>query len=205
MNIQSIAQWLECNSPLVYRIARPPWRLLKRFLPFKGYWDQRKHFNYYKEVIRLAQAYVPSGKQVIDVGAHDTEALLHLKSFEHRIVLDLKHAPRRAGIKSITMDFMDYRPETYFDLVLCLQVLEHLDDPDGFAQKLLKTGRTVIISVPYRWPQGLCKNHKQDPVDEAKLERWTQRKPVEIKIVANGRQRLIAVYQNEDREQPPFD
>ncbi len=99
---------------------------------------------------------------------------------------------------------MDYRPETYFDLVLCLQVLEHLDNPDAFAQKLLNAGRTVIISVPYRWPQGYCKTHKQDPVDEAKLERWTQRKPVETQIVTNGKERLIAVYQDDGGRKSPY-
>ncbi len=67
-----------------------------------------------------------------------------------------------------------------------------------FAKKLLDTGRTVIITVPYKWPKGMCNAHVQDPVDEAKLELWTQRKPVETSIVADwGQERLIAVYQRE--------
>jgi hypothetical protein len=190
----------------VYLLARPPWRVLKRLLflkrtPNKGYWEKRRHFNYYREVIRLASTYEPSGQYVIDVGAHDTEVLLHLAWFEHRVVLDLRHPPRRKGIESIVMDFMDYRPTTYFDLVLCLQVLEHVKNPDTFAQKLLKTGRTVIISVPYKWPRGLEKSHKQDPVDEAKLERWTQQTPVETRVINDERDRLIAVYQSNDERQ----
>jgi hypothetical protein len=75
-------------------------------------------------------------------------------------------------------------------------VLEHLADPSSFAQKVLRAGRTAIISVPWQWPRGLGEGHVQDPVDGGKLERWTQRVPVETVIVEdNGRKRLIAVYQ----------
>ncbi|MGH7960330.1 MAG: class I SAM-dependent methyltransferase [Candidatus Binatia bacterium] len=198
MRIQLIAYWLSRNFPQVYRLARPPWRLMMRLFGHRDYWQQRKHFNYYREVVRLARTYVPSGRYVIDVGANDTEVILDLSWFAHRVALDLVYAPRRAGVESILIDFMDYHPNTYFDLVLCLQVLEHLENPGAFAQKLLETGKVVIITVPYKWPAELVKTHTQDPVDEAKLERWTRRKPVETLVVTDGKERLIAVYRNED-------
>ena len=78
--------------------------------------------------------------------------------------------------------------------MLCLQVLEHLEDPETFARKLFESGRSVIVSVPYRWPAGLRPGHVQDPVDEAKLIGWTGRTPVETCVVRNGRDRLIAVF-----------
>jgi hypothetical protein len=76
-----------------------------------------------------------------------------------------------------------------------LQVLEHLENPAEFAQKLFQSGQTVIISVPYKWPSGIQKNHVQDPVDEQKLKCWTGRDAIELLIVCDRRERLIAVYQ----------
>ena len=115
---------------------------------------------------------------------------------ERRVALDARYILPQAGIETIVMDFMNYQPESDFDLVLCLQVLEHLREPATFAKKLLETGRTVIISVPYRWPKGEHKEHLQDPVDEAKLELWMQRKPTTTSIIADQKkERLIAVYQ----------
>ena len=37
-----------------------------------------------------------------------------------------------------------------FDLVLCLEVLEHLEDPGSALDELARTGRSdVVVSVPY--------------------------------------------------------
>jgi hypothetical protein len=80
------------------------------------------------------------------------------------------------------------------DLVLCLQVLEHLQDPETVARKLLDSGRIVIMSVPYQWPAGRNPRHLQDPVSEVKLIGWAGRAPVETRLVRNGVDRLIAVF-----------
>jgi SAM-dependent methyltransferase len=196
MIIDAFADWLGRRFPLVYRVARPPWRFVKRLFFRRSYWEKRRDYNYYQEAIRLARVYASSGRQVIDVGANETEVLRQLDWFERRVALDARYILPQAGIETIVMDFMNYQPESDFDLVLCLQVLEHLREPATFAKKLLETGRTVIISVPYRWPKGEHKEHLQDPVDEAKLELWTQRKPTTTSIIADQKkERLIAVYQ----------
>jgi hypothetical protein len=195
MVIDRVARWLEDTAPALYRIARPPWRFVRQFLPIEDrYWASRKHFNYFTEVLRLSRTYEPGGGRVIDVGAASTHFLQRLDWFEYRVALDRRSGPRRRGIKTVHADFLDYRPEHRFDLVLCLQVLEHLDEPAPFARKLLATGRTVIITVPYRWPHGLYPPHVQDPVDEGKLKAWTGCEPRETRIVDDGRKRLIAVY-----------
>jgi hypothetical protein len=99
------------------------------------------------------------------------------------------------GVNSIKADFMTYKIDQRFDLVLCLQVLEHLSDPIPFCQKLLSAGRWVIISVPYKWRKGLCRYHKQDPIDESKLLSWSGQEPKTSAIVIdNGLRRLIAVF-----------
>ena len=195
MTIDPFADWLGRHSPVVYRLARPVWRFVVRAPRGPGYWEQRRDYKYYQEVIRLARVYVPYGKQVIDVGANDTEVLRQLDWFKRRVALDVRYFVRQRGIETIAMDFMNYKSTSDFDLVLCLQVLEHLEEPAAFAKKVLETGRTAIISVPYLWAKGTWKTHIQDPVDEVKLELWTQRKPIETRIIEDlGMKRLIAVY-----------
>jgi hypothetical protein len=194
MRVGALADWLGRHHPLAYRAARPPWRLLMRVLNRPVYWDTRRHFRYYQEVVRLAREHVPEGGKVVDVGAHEAELLRRLEWFERRVALDIRYILPRPGVETVVADFNDFEPNSRFDLVLCLQVLEHLAQPAPFARKLLETGRTVIITVPYKWPAGACETHVQDPVDEEKLRLWTGRKPIEASIVDDGNERLIAVY-----------
>ena len=159
-----------------------------------GYWSNRRDFNYYREVLRLARVHAPEGRTALDVGARDTAVLRSLDWFTHRVALDIQPYPARRGIERVVADFRTYRVPRSFDLVLCLQVLEHLEEPEAFTRKLLESGRTVIVSVPYRWPEGTGPGHVQDPVDEVKLVGWAGRTPVETCIVRDELDRLIAVF-----------
>src|SRR5690606_16439743 len=95
----------------------------------------------------------------------------------NRTSLDLVEPYRADGITSVVSDFLAWEPDRRYDLVLCLQVLEHVRDAKSFARKLLRTGRIVLVSVPYRWPAGVSKNHVQDPVTIEKLVDWFGRMP----------------------------
>jgi hypothetical protein len=163
------------------------------------YWRSRGDLHYYREVIRLARVHAPEGGAVIDVGAHETKVLADLPWFTRRVALDRGEISVKPGVEVVRANFLKYTPERPFDLVLCLQVLEHIKDPPPFAQRLFATGRTVILSVPYRWPKGKCKWHVQDPVDEAKLLAWTGREPDESTIVRDDAARLIAVYRGDSK------
>ena len=87
-----------------------------------------------------------------------------------------------------------------YDLAICLQVLEHVPQVEAFARKLFDISSSVLISVPYKWPKGNVKGHIHDPVDEAKLRSWTQRKPDYQIIVTEpfGASRLFAYYHRSD-------
>lgn len=99
-------------------------------------------------------------------------------------------------------NFMRYPVEKKFDVVTCFQVLEHLDDDvvEDFTRKLFHhTNRMLLISVPYKWAKGSCSEHKQDPVDEEKLLKWTGESPVFCQVVRDGtRDRMICAYKNFD-------
>lgn len=198
MAIDAITDALWRRAPSIYRAARPPWRLVMRLLgrpTYAGYWERRREFNYYAEAVRLARAHAPSGRSVLDVGANETEVTSELDWFERRVVLDRVYVAPRPGVETVTIDFMRYQPPATFDLVLCLQVLEHVADPAAFAKKLLATGRTVILSVPHAWPAGLVADHLHDPIDEHTLRSWTGCEPAEVSVVEDlGKERLLAVY-----------
>ena len=162
-----------------------------------GYWESRREFAYYDEVVRLAHRHASAGGAALDVGAHETKLLRRLDWFARRVVLDVARVEPGDGVEGVVVDFLEFDPHASFDLVLCLQVLEHLEHPEPFARKLLATAPTAIVSVPHRWPTWTTDQHVHDPVDAAKLRRWTGRDPIETSIVADlGMERLIAVYRD---------
>lgn len=160
-----------------------------------GYWERRREYRYYREVVEAARRHVPDGGAVLDVGARGTEVLERLDWFERRVAIDLLPAPPSPGIETVAGDFLSYDPGAGFDLVLCLQVLEHLESPAPIARKALAAGRTAIVSVPYLWPGWTTEEHVQDPVDARMLASWSGAELLEAAVVEDlGMERLIAVY-----------
>jgi len=182
------------RNPRLSRAAWPFWRLARRLAGRPTYWDRRRRYRYYETVLDMARRHAPEGGRVLDVGAYEGELLRRFDWFDSRLALDVRYMPPRRGVETIVADFLDWEPGGSYELVLCLQVLEHVPDPPAFASKLLRTGRLVILSVPYRWPADALDAHAHDPVDEAKLRDWTGLDPLETAIVDDGRERLIAVY-----------
>src|SRR5215472_3652635 len=97
------------------------------------YWKDRKDLGYYKLVVALAREFGPRALSVIDVGSADTRVLDSVDWIPHRFALDRGFAFRPCDATYIQTDFMDFKPARLFDLVFCLQVLEHLEDPTAFA------------------------------------------------------------------------
>jgi SAM-dependent methyltransferase len=162
----------------------------------KQYWAARKDMLYYREVLRLARLHAPQARSVIDVGSMNTQFILQLQSIPFKVSLDLHKHGRLRGVTNIRADFTTWYPDRSYDLVLCLQVLEHLDDPAGFIQRLLACGKKVIISVPYKWPLGHDLDHVQDPIDEAKLAHWIGRPWIDQSIAKepnDGLERIVVV------------
>ena len=114
-----------------------------------------------------------------------------------RTSLDLRTPYQGEGVQSVTTDFLTWRPDRRYDLALCLQVLEHVGDARGFAQKLLEVADVVLISVPYRWPETKNPHHVHDPVTVDKLRSWFGRPPGYTFLVPepiSGVERLVAVF-----------
>lgn len=161
----------------------------------QDYWNARKDATYYREAVEMARAQAPAAKSVLDVGGGGCEYITWADWIPLKVALDPWRARELPGVLYLREEFEHFTPEIRFDLAFCLQVLEHIEDAGAFAQKLLASAETVIISVPYKWPAGYCPGHVQDPVDEEKLEGWTGIKAIESKIITDGTcRRLLAAF-----------
>ncbi len=160
-----------------------------------GYWAARRHMLYYQAVFQYAAVAGHSARNVLDVGCAGTDYVNWFYWIPDRYVLDYRIANPPPGTTAIETDFLSYKPESRFDLVLCCQVLEHVADPAAFCQNLKNVASNLIVSVPYQW-LGNAPGHINDPVDEAKLQGWMGLQPNGWQIVQEPfrERRLIACY-----------
>lgn len=160
------------------------------------YWKRRAPARYYEYVRRELGRFEPGGS-LLDVGGHDTPVCAW-GDFDSRVSVTLKPIRRRLPhVRYRIMDFMELPRAAQFDVVTCLQVLEHLDDDlvKDFARKLLMHARiATIVSVPFEWRRGHWPAHVQDPVDLDKLSSWFGRKPDAHAVILEdtGIERLVA-------------
>ena len=173
-----------------------PQKKVRRGNQGSDYWQRRSKLFYYQIVKSWIDELSP-GEWILDVGSKHTP-IVKDTAFQRKTMLDLTPFKKEfPGIEQVVADWFEYDMQGKADLVLCLQVLEHLpDDIVGpFARKLLSSGRHVIISVPYEWSEKACVYHLQDPVTIEKLHNWTQQEPVKFHIESRDRrERLVALY-----------
>jgi hypothetical protein len=171
-----------------------------------GYWESRKHFLYYKAVFQYACVAAYNAKRIIDVGSASAEYLNWMGWIPDRSILDLKINGKFEGIRSIETDFFTFYPTEKYDIALCCQVLEHIENPLDFCKKLKDISDKLIITVPYKW-QGYTPGHIHDPVDEEKLFSWMGVKPNFSQVIYEPFRegRLIAYYDIENGPTSRFD
>ena len=162
------------------------------------YIEKRKDYNYYKKCNELIErlAMDNKAKSIIDIGGYNGFFVKNTP-IEKKTCLDIRDIKPLKNINFINEDFLTWKVKEKYDVAICMQVLEHLDNTtiQNFTDKLFTLSNHVIISVPYKWRKGWCKYHKQDPVDHSKLKKWTKKRPNESFIIKDdGAERLIAYY-----------
>lgn len=163
-----------------------------------NYWKNRKDSIYLYAARQICRKFIVPAS-VLDVGSNGTPILEWQRDCAKRLVSVDQGKPYIAeGIESLKQDFLDYEENEKFDLVTCFQVLEHVPDPYVFSQKLLRLGKCLVVSVPYKWKAGRCEQHLHDPVDEEKMLIWFGREPdfSYISRELNNLRRLIHVYKS---------
>jgi uncharacterized membrane protein len=138
------------------------------------YFEERKSLLYYQYITNMVNTYCPSVQSIIDIGSNGVPLLEQFENVPTRVSVDIQKPYESTAVKGVRCDFLKYEPNQVFDLAICSQVLEHIDNDcvEAFAKKILTVAKRAIISVPYLWKENFCKWHKQDPVDEQKLYQW---------------------------------
>ena len=165
------------------------------------YWELRKELKYYRYFYEILKLFAPNAKNAIDIGSNGIPFIEKLEWIPERYSLDKAVVYESENVKGIKADFFKFHPEERYDVAICMQVLEHVQDPKIFTNKLFEIAKQVFISVPYQWPVGSAKPwHIHDMIDENTLRDWTGRKPdysivvPEIQLVNPGDSKRIIVY-----------
>lgn len=163
------------------------------------YWNDRQDLIYYRYVDFILRCIAADAKSLLDVGTGNCPYPDWFDWIPDRTSIDLESPYRSDHVKGIVGDIFTHPFSGTFDVVTCLQVLEHVPDASAFARKLLTLGKILLVSVPRNWPKGRIEDHVHDPVDLDKLEQWFERKPNYVQAVSEPfletfGNRLICIY-----------
>lgn len=165
-----------------------------------NYWARRAALHYHRYATSYVRKYCPTPGTLLDVGGgtqYGAQYLRNLPDWDRTSVeLPSTQLGFCEGVRVIKGDFLDWQPDRTYDVVTCLQVLEHVADPPAFAAKLFACARNlVVISVPFKWRKGAEKSHIHDPIDRDKLAQWVGRERTESKVVdLPPFRRLVSAY-----------
>jgi 2-polyprenyl-3-methyl-5-hydroxy-6-metoxy-1,4-benzoquinol methylase len=153
-----------------------------------GYWAKRRNSRIYLMSLLFAHYFCRDKDTVADVGCHSAPLVLMLPGFKRRYAIDPSpHAANcwrdvdGATFVNVPLEDVDVKALTgrrKFDLIMCTQVIEHVDTPASFAHMLLARARRVIVSTTFETPAGHIESHVHDPIDLEKFEAWFPRKPL---------------------------
>lgn len=176
----------------------------------------RAHYDYYDSLYLTSILYAQNASTVLEVGCASDPFVKHLKWIPDKTCVAPymvsyskgKHANSSSSsvVRDIQADFLTWQPITpMYDLVICSQVLEHVEDPTTFLKKLIHTGKTTIVSVPFMWgPCNGC-HHLHNHIREDTVLQWAKpHSPIYTAIVQErrgaGTKRLLMVFHNSTNE-----
>ncbi len=159
------------------------------------YINCRRNFVYYKLLRKILKIVSNKDFSILDIGSFKVDLISDL-NFKERVSVSLEEPINNKFVKGYTMDFMDFKSDTKFDVVTAFQVIEHVINAKEFTQKIFNSGNIIIISLPYKWASYTTSQHVHDPIDEEKLYSWTGKKPVFTYYCYDELPRFICVYGN---------
>lgn len=169
------------------------------------YWKKRSDMLYYQCFRYMIGCIGPKARSMIDVGSGNSGYLEWFDWIPERISVDIQTPYSSPTVRGIEGDIFTVPLDAPYDICSCMQVLEHVPEPEPFARRLLELGRLVLVSVPYKWPAGKTRGHVNDPVDLAKVTSWFGRAPnyhvmVTEPFSGSKARRLMALFDPSDPE-----
>ena len=180
--------------------SNPPGRTLRlSWRMADPYWAERAAEPYYA----VADGYVRSvagAQSMLDVGCNRARYSEWWTQIPRRVAIDPCGPPSMWGVEARDCRLADVPTSEVFDVVVCLQVLEHCEitDPMAFCDLLKShTSRALILSVPHLWPAGACEHHDKDPLILADVVGWMRGVlPVSRQVTGNPA-RLVCMFDAE--------
>lgn len=167
------------------------------------YWHDRSDMIYYRHVDYIVRTVGAGATSLLDVGTGNCPYVEWFDWIEERVSVDIREPYQSERVKGLRGDVRSMTFPKPFDLLTCLQVLEHVPDAESLGRHLLGIAKRVIISVPFKWPANPpTPGHVHDPVDYAKLTSWMGREANYHEVARepfSGKRgaRLIAVYDSD--------
>jgi len=169
---------------------------------YTNYWGKRKALRYYAEVRALVRKHAPEAKTLLDVGAGPT---LYLNEYNiwDIVAVDKEQWPIHKLLQNhihiVQQPFEEYHAPRTFDVVQCLQTLEHIaeEHKPAFVANLRKHCEGIlVVSLPFRWTAAQTRWKNHIGIDEATIKRWIGEDPMDSSIVTenSGGKRIINVY-----------
>lgn len=155
--------------------ARTPRRKRETYASGR-YWETRADLLYYQYFRFIIRCIGHDARSMVDVGSGNCPYLEWFDWIPERVSVDIRTPYSSAAVRGVQGDVRALDFPARFDVLSCLQVLEHLEAPEPFARRLLGMARLVLVSVPHRWPKGGTRGHVNDPVDLRRVERWFGRR-----------------------------
>ena len=160
------------------------------------------YYHYFRYIVECIGS---KAESMIDVGSGNVPYLDWFDWIPKRVSIDINFPYSSASVEGIQGNILEMDFPEKFDICSCMQVLEHIPNPESFCARLMEMGKIVLISVPHKWPLGVCRHHVNDPVDVHSLTRWFGRKPNYHLVVrepfrSQSGERLFAIFDPADPE-----
>jgi hypothetical protein len=151
---------------------------------------ERANLKYYQVVRRWLEELGPQNS-ILDVGCSYSTSVL-FGNFRYRYALDLHKTPEIPGVIGIQNIWMYLL--MYVDVITCLQVLEHVDNPKEFAEKLRYSSKITIVSL--NWAP--TEDHLHHWIDVPWIIHVMQDEPEKSEITTDNHvKRYIGIWNNE--------
>jgi hypothetical protein len=117
---------------------------------FFSVFEPHLYDSYCKKKLKIVKKFLRKNETILDVACGNPEQDICTKEFlkyPNYIGIDINPPVKQERIFKV--DIRRYKPEKKFDVVLCLDALEHFKNPKVIAKKLVdSTKKKLIIATP---------------------------------------------------------